>query len=356
MESDSQNNGGALPSGRVSRIIQIHPSLQCNLTCQHCYSGSAPLFKGGLDVLKLKEIITQLEEVGYNVISLSGGEPFMYRQLLELLEHTKSLGFFNSITTNGMLLRSDNSKRILKLTDLIAISIDGKPKRHDELRGLTGAFEKMQAGIEIVRSNVENFGFIHTVFPNSWQIMPWLVEFVLQNDGKLLHLHPLEIAGRAVDTLAHTRFDALSLHKIYIAFHYLKNYYANDLFMQLDLLHRDNIIDNPNFIFHQTSLPDFTAEDFSNIFKELIIDEKGDIIPVAHGCSQFFKIGNIYQNISCRQMITDFMDQKMDALIDLYNDTYNAILTDESQEIFNWSEMVINRSHALYNEKLIACA
>ena len=353
MKSNSQNNDETLSAGRVSRIIQIHPSLQCNLACQHCYSGSAPHFRGGLEVQQLKDRITQLEDVGYNVISLSGGEPFMYRPLLELLEHSKSLGFFNSITTNGMLLKSDHSKKILKLADLVAISVDGKPARHDELRGQKGAFEKMLEGIRIVQNHVPNFGFIHTVFPDSWQILPWLVNFALEQKGKLLHLHPLEIAGRAEETLSHTTFDACSLHKIYIAFHYLKNYYAGELFMQLDLLHRDNIIDNPNFIFHQTNDLQLEVNNFSNIFKEIIIDEKGDIIPIAHGCSPFCRIGNIYQDLTCRQMIDNFMEYKMEELIHLYSESYYEILSDENQEIFNWSEIVINRSHTTY-DKLIA--
>src|SRR5215213_8824767 len=162
---------------RASRVIQIHPSLQCNLTCRHCYSSSAPAFKEGLDVSRLQHITEQLSAAGYNVISLSGGEPFLYRPLEQLLTHTHSLGFFNSITTNAMLLGSERAKKVLKQADLIAISIDGKPEQHDYLRNFAGAFQKMVEGIGIVKDHVSNFGFIHTVFPESLKIMPWLTHF-----------------------------------------------------------------------------------------------------------------------------------------------------------------------------------
>jgi MoaA/NifB/PqqE/SkfB family radical SAM enzyme len=336
---------------RASRVIQIHPSLQCNLTCRHCYSNSAPSFKEGLDVGKLQSVTEQLAEAGYNVISLSGGEPFLYRPLEDLLTHTHRLGFFNSITTNAMLLGSERAKKVLKQADLIAISIDGKPEQHDYIRNFAGAFQKMQCGVNIVKDHVSSFGFIHTVLPESISIMPWLTHFALRNEAKLMHFHPLELAGRAADTMKSVAFDTEGLHKIYILFHYLKELYRDEIFMQLDLLHRDHIIDNPGFVFHQSSVPDFTAANFSNIFKELIIDEEGDMIPIAHGCSKYFKIGNIYDDTPCSEMISNFMEERMDDIVDLYKTTYDAIVEDEMHELFNWSELVIRYSREMFDKQ-----
>jgi MoaA/NifB/PqqE/SkfB family radical SAM enzyme len=349
MKSAATTTFDTLSSGRVSKVIQIHPSLQCNLTCRHCYSNSAPAFKGGLNVNGLKKVIEELAGVGYNAIALSGGEPFLYRPLEELLIHSHSLGFFNSITTNAMLLGSDRAKQILKQADLIAISIDGQQEQHDNIRNFNGAFKKMEEGLEIVKDNVANYGFIHTVFPDNWKIINWLVHFALSHQAKLLHLHPLEMSGRAAATLNSVTFEPESLHKIYIAFHFLKSIYKEQLFMQLDLLHRDHIIENPNFIFHQAISPCFTVDNFSSIFKELIIDETGDIIPISHGCSKHFTIGNIYSKISCKNMIEHFMEEKMQDIISLYQTTYDSIIADEHKELVNWSEEVIRYSHEMFD-------
>jgi len=248
-----------------------------------------------------------------------------------------------------MLLGSERSKKILKQADLIAVSIDGKPTQHDYIRNFDGAFGKMLLGVEIVKDHVENFGFIHTVLPQSLEIMPWLTHFAMKHKAGLMHFHPLESAGRAADGMKSAMFDSESLHKIYILFHYLKELYRNDIFMQLDLLHRDHIIDNPNFVFHQANKPELTSENFSNIFKEMIIDEEGDLVPIAHGCSKHFKIGNIYDKVSCKEMIETFMQEKMEDIIDLYRTTYNAIVEDEMHELFNWSELVIRYSHDLFD-------
>lgn len=351
---DINNEGNSketLPCSRVSRIIQIHPSLNCNLKCKHCYSSSAPGLKDGLDVGLLMHILEQASAIGYNVISMSGGEPFLYKSIEELTRQSKSIGYFNSVTSNGMLFETSNARNTFKYLDLVAISIDGKEDFHDTMRSHKGAFKKMVQGIEILKDEIKNYGFIHTLLPGSWKLLPWLAEFAMDHKAGLLHLHPLEMSGRANLNFNEIQFTSNDLHKIYIACHYLKTYYGNDLFIQLDLLHKDNIIDNPNFLFHQSFQPEFTCESFSSIFKELIIDDKGDIFPIAYGCSEFFKIGNIASSRKLSEMIELFMVEKMDYMMRLFNDTYFEIVNNKEYEIFNWSERIIANSRFFDNEK-----
>jgi len=349
MSSDKECLTETLPQGRVSKIIQIHPSLNCNLFCKHCYSSSAPGLKDGLHVDILKKLTTDAKELGYNVISMSGGEPFLYRHLYELLSHTETLGYFNSVTSNAMLLQSLSAKKTMRHINLIAVSIDGEEEQHDNIRGLKGAYKKMLEGVAVIKGHIEKFGFIHTVMPDSWKLFPWLTSFAINYGATLLHLHPLEITGRAHQNYYGTSFSAEDLYKIYIAHYYLKSLHEKEIFIQLDLLHKDNIVNNPHFIFHESSLPDMSAQGFSSIFKELIIDEKGDILPIAHGCSKYFKLGNITEAESLQSMVERFMETKFEKIRELYSTTYDAIVNNTNQEIVNWSEQVINNSHQFAN-------
>lgn len=337
---------------RVSRIIQIHPTLRCNLFCKHCYSSSAPEKKQGLPSRALVNILEQAAPLGYNVVSLSGGEPFLYSELEQLVTASRSLGYFNSVTTNGMLLRSQRAGRILRQLDLVAVSVDGKQEAHDLMRGQQGAFASMLEGLDVLKDSIEKFGLIHTLLPDSWQILSWLTDFALQHKASLLHLHPLELSGRATENFGDLRFTPTDLYRVYIAHYYLKTFAEPELFIQLDLLHRDNIIGNPNFFFHQSgptnagagTQSNRSAKNFSSFFKELIINEAGDILPIAHGCSDFFRIGNISSGIPLDEMISRFMEEKLDAIMQLYNDTYREIMGDGEYEIFNWSEKVVENS------------
>lgn len=335
-----------LPQGRVSKVIQIHPSLQCNLFCKHCYSSSAPHLKDGLPLHALVNVLQQGVALGYNIVSMSGGEPFLYRPLEQLVQESRALGYFTSVTTNGMLLRSASAQRVLQHLNLVAISIDGREEQHDEIRGLPGAYRKMLEGVAVVRETVGRFGFIHTVQPQSWQLFPWLAAFAVENGASLLHLHPLELAGRATEYFSGTAFTAEDLYKTYISHFYLQTYYEPQLFIQLDLLHRDHIKGNPAFCFHAEGTGEQCGLDsFSCLFRELIIDEQGDILPIAHGCSKQFRIGNVYEDVPLTDMIDRFMEQNFSHLMQVYKTTYEEILADTDREIFNWSEWVIRNTH-----------
>ncbi len=68
------------PTGKA-RILQIHPTRRCNLSCLHCYSSSSPHERDVLDVALLCDAISDAVEEGYNIASISGGEPLVYQPL-----------------------------------------------------------------------------------------------------------------------------------------------------------------------------------------------------------------------------------------------------------------------------------
>jgi MoaA/NifB/PqqE/SkfB family radical SAM enzyme len=101
MEANGNCCSGGAPGPAGRAILQIHPSLRCNLTCAHCYSSSGPQASEELDPETVCGVISDAAEMGYNVVSVSGGEPLLYAGLEQVLAHAKSLGLFTTITTNG---------------------------------------------------------------------------------------------------------------------------------------------------------------------------------------------------------------------------------------------------------------
>src|SRR5271168_4985172 len=92
--------GGASGPARTA-ILQIHPSLRCNLSCAHCYSSSGPAVRAELDAFTICRVISDAAAMGYRVVSVSGGEPLMYSALDKVLGHAKSLDMLTTVTTNG---------------------------------------------------------------------------------------------------------------------------------------------------------------------------------------------------------------------------------------------------------------
>lgn len=323
------------------RTIQIHPTRKCNLACLHCYSSSSPSMKEMLDIEALKRFLEIAYANGYNNISVSGGEPFLYNHLEEMLKYSREIGYQNTLASNGMLLQSERNQRILEYVDLIAISLDGPPELHDKIRGQKGAFEKTMKGVEVLKKLSKAFGFIHTITPESWQSLIWLADFAYENGGKLLQLHPLEMQGRASNDMLGSEIDDTLAHQAYILANYLKSKYAQKMVVQLDLLHRDYIAAFPqvvNMFDRQCS----QNKKIANLLDTIIVEETGKIIPIAYGFDESFQIGNVH-NFSDLDFIK-YANEKLPKLKKLYTQTIDNVINNKNMDIVNWNEILVSQS------------
>ncbi|MPR35548.1 radical SAM protein [Salmonirosea aquatica] len=333
---------GTPPPDRY-RTIQIHPTLRCNLSCLHCYSSSAPHHRDALSLDGLKNFLVNAYEEGFNAIAVSGGEPFLYRDLEALLAFTREVGYRNTLASNGMLLGSERAQRILEYVDLIALSVDGPPDLHDYIRGQKGAFDKMLHGAELLRTMQKPFGFIHTVTPQSWESLLWLGTFAEAQGAKLLQLHPLEMHGRANETLAESALDNTLYHQIFILANYLRSKYADRMFVQLDLLHREYLREFPQAV---SAFARGCSKNgrVSDLFDTLVVDETGRISPVAYGFAPELSMG--YLTNFNAHTFSAFLQNKVPIIESIFGTALHKICTDEERDVINWNELVIAESKA----------
>jgi Fe-coproporphyrin III synthase len=73
-------------------VLQVHPTRRCNLTCVHCYSDSGPGVADEIPLPVLDDLVADAASLGYEVLAVSGGEPFMYPGLPGLLRQAKAVG------------------------------------------------------------------------------------------------------------------------------------------------------------------------------------------------------------------------------------------------------------------------
>jgi MoaA/NifB/PqqE/SkfB family radical SAM enzyme len=329
--------------------VQIHPTLRCNLACAHCYSSSAPGSKDGLRAEELKPFLELAREQGYDVVSLSGGEPFIYRELEALVDFAKSLDFQVNTATNAMLFGSDRAKRIIEKLDGIAVSVDGKAELHDLLRLSPGAFDKMLEGVQVLRQLNKRFGFIHCVTPQSWEDLFWLGDFALEQGASLLQLHPLEMSGRALEILSGWQTDQLLLHRAWIIGQFMKEKYADSMFVQLDWLHKIQIAEQPRSVWYYP--PGQQPDDFSEWLPILNVRETGVVTPVCYGFSDYFALGNVRDLRPGNHFFEQYRAKKGAALAALLEKTWLNIVSDEENDLAPWSEMIERASHGWVGEK-----
>jgi len=117
---------------------------RCNLRCTYCPqtpSRTANAIELPREtMLRLVRETKQLSGSGYN-ISVSGGEPLVYKPIYEAMELAHQLGVNFGITTNGLLLTPANIKRVVGANPFnINISLESViPEVNEQMRPTAGA-------------------------------------------------------------------------------------------------------------------------------------------------------------------------------------------------------------------------
>lgn len=167
----SFGHGYSLPPESVT----IEVNYDCMFHCQMCQMWNKD-FKisriGDNKILSRYEIEAVIDELSFlrvKSISFCGGEPFLRKDLLDIVKYCKSRMLHCSTFTNGYLIREDLAKNIvLSGLNSISISIDGaKSELHDEIRGFKGAFDHAVEGIRLIKKQQKEYNtdlpkvFIH---------------------------------------------------------------------------------------------------------------------------------------------------------------------------------------------------
>ncbi len=152
--------------GRLVRplILDYAVTWRCNARCVMCDTWrtgaeNPEAARSELDPDELDRILARDAEFlrGVGKIGLTGGEPFLRSDLVELIQvlHRRLPASRISVVSNGLL-----TQRILKalaqvrefFPELIfSVSLDGLDQVHDQVRGIPGAYHKALATIEGAR-------------------------------------------------------------------------------------------------------------------------------------------------------------------------------------------------------------
>jgi radical SAM protein with 4Fe4S-binding SPASM domain len=162
---------GIISSFYVSRITRkpvvwgmpvsysIEPTNHCNLKCPECPSGLGTLTRP-LGLLKFDDfanLIDQIKDTGFYVQLFFQGEPYINKQLPEMIRYAQNRKVYISISTNGHFITEKNADYILEnAPDKLIFSMDGLDEESYQQYRIGGTFAQADAGLKaLTRSKRE---------------------------------------------------------------------------------------------------------------------------------------------------------------------------------------------------------
>ncbi len=148
------------------RISAIVWTVDCNFKCPFCYNKN--LVDGNVELFNEDEVLSFLKKRKglLEALSISGGEPFLQKDILDFTSKVKKLGYLVKIDTNGTF--PERLKELIdkKLVDYVSMDIKAPKNKYSKLAGIKANLKKIEQSIEIIKNNAPDYEFRTTFVPD----------------------------------------------------------------------------------------------------------------------------------------------------------------------------------------------
>ncbi len=140
----------SLQARHVPIAVMMEVTRRCNLSCIHCYSVRD---ERELSLVQIEDIANQLREAGTLFLTLTGGEPLVREDFLDIVGIARGIGFDVKLITNGTLVTGEIADGLARLAVSEAgVSVLGATaETHDGLTRVPGSWEKSVAAVRMLK-------------------------------------------------------------------------------------------------------------------------------------------------------------------------------------------------------------
>jgi molybdenum cofactor biosynthesis enzyme MoaA len=154
----------AFIEARNIKTLWFNTGTLCNIECKNCYIESSPK-NDSLAYLTFEEVKSFINEaidknLGTSEIGFTGGEPFMNKDIMKMIDYSLRKGLKVLVLSNAMKPMLNRTKELIKLNHsnlTIRVSIDHYEKeKHEEIRG-KNTYDVMLQGLKWLNENNFNY-------------------------------------------------------------------------------------------------------------------------------------------------------------------------------------------------------
>ncbi len=125
----------------------------CNYGCSYCiFSCDKKMVEGELTTKECFHVIDELVNNGFKHLKITGGEPFIRKDIVEILEYA-SKKLIVDVSTNASLINEEIVSKLNKINlKMIHVSLDGNKQEHEAVRGKL-TYERTINGLKALSSS-----------------------------------------------------------------------------------------------------------------------------------------------------------------------------------------------------------
>lgn len=228
-ESQTESTPLDLPEGVPPLTsFYLYMTNGCNLRCRHCWI--TPKFVNGepdpgdcLDLGLLRKAVQEAKPLGLRSAKLTGGEPTLHPQFVEIVDFLTAEGLSLTMETNGTLIDADLSQHLKNESNLnfISVSIDGPTAEvHDPFRGVPGSFDAAVRGLRHLVDVGYKPQVIMSPHRETVQYMEDVVKLAADLGAGSVKFNPVMSTGRGI--AMHQRGEALGAREIVELAHWVR--------------------------------------------------------------------------------------------------------------------------------------
>lgn len=154
----------------AKRTLHAYLTNRCNLRCVQCYMAAGEGEREAeLTTAEWERVLDEFTALdGPSAVSLSGGEPLLRGDALDLAARARGQGHHVTLFTNGTLVRdAQTADRAAGACDCIQVSLDGASAAvHDAIRG-RGTFAATVTALELLAERGVRLRIAVTVMPEN---------------------------------------------------------------------------------------------------------------------------------------------------------------------------------------------
>ena len=174
--------------------LGLHITTRCDLNCRFCFNWESDKKRTDqtLEYPDIQRILDAAREKGHRYLTVTGGEPFLHKDIFKTIDYACNLGFLVNILTNGLLIDEHAAEKLRGNSRLrIRVSLEGADKEvHEYFRG-ENTFNRARNALQLMVKNNISVGIGFTVYEENLKEMEKAVRLCMELGCAFIRFTPV---------------------------------------------------------------------------------------------------------------------------------------------------------------------